>query len=118
MLHSLDVLITTACFALVALSLYPRSVKARVWARTLTFLGRPFAGLVILIGGRSHSQSDDEVAAAAAAIATTARGDKSSLSLSLLESAPEDVLSTILAHATVHKTSRHRRDASAQSGEV
>ena len=42
----LDLLITTACFALVALSLYPRSVKAQVWARTLTFLGKPFAGLV------------------------------------------------------------------------
>ena len=100
MLHSLDVLITTACIALVALSLYPRSVKAQVWARTLTFLGRPFASLVILIGGLSPSASDDEVAAAAADIAKTARGDKSSLSLSLLESAPEDVLSTILQYAT------------------
>ncbi len=98
MLHSVDVLITTACFALVALSLYPRSVKAQVWARTLTFLGRPFASLVILIGGLSPSASDDEVAAAAADIAKTARGDKSSLSL--LESAPEDVLSTILQYAT------------------
>ena len=98
MLHSLDVLITTACVALVALSLYPRSVKAQVWARTLTFLGRPFASLVILIGGQSHSQTDDEVAAAAADIAKTARGDKSSLSL--LEGAPEDVLSTILTYAT------------------
>lgn len=94
----LDLLITTACFALVALSLYPRSVKAQVWARTLTFLGRPFASLVILIGGLSPSASDDEVAAAAADIAKTARGDKSSLSL--LESAPEDVLSTILTYAT------------------
>ena len=96
----LDLLITAGCVALVVLSLYPRSVKAQVWARTLTFLGRPFASLVILIGGLSPSASDDEVAAAAAAIATTARGDKSSLSLSLLESAPEDVLSTILQYAT------------------
>ena len=94
----LDLLITIACLALVVLSLYPRSVKAKVWARTLTFLGRPFASLVTLIGGLSPSASDDEVAAAAAAIATTARGDKSSLSL--LESAPEDVLSTILQYAT------------------
>ena len=112
----LDLLITIACLALVVLSLYPRSVKAKVWARTLTFLGRPFASLVTLIGGLSPSASDAEINEAAAGIAKTARGDKSSLSL--LESAPEDVLSTILAHATVHKSSRHRRDASAQSGEV
>ena len=115
MLYSVDLLLTTACIALVALSLYPRSVKAQVWARTLTFLGRPFASLVILIGGLSPSASDDEVAAAAADIAKTARGDKSSLSL--LESAPEDVLSTILTYAAVHK-STSTPSTRRQDGEV
>ena len=94
----LDLLITTACVALVVLTRCPRPLKARAWALTLTFLGRPFAGLVVLVGGRSARQSDDEIAAAAAAIATTARL-ASSKKLSRLEGAPEDVLGLVLASA-------------------